>query len=55
MVGPRRSVARVVLGLASPDRDFGLPARQIEKLVAHDEFDPKARVSCVKGFEEGSS
>jgi hypothetical protein len=33
------------LGFASPDRDISLPFRQVEKLVAHQQFDQKARVS----------
>src|SRR5580704_2150466 len=43
----------LVPGLAYSNRNVILSFGQIEKLVAQQEFEPKAGVACVKGVDEG--
>jgi hypothetical protein len=43
----------LVPGLAYSNRNVSLSFGQIEKLVAQQEFEPKAGVACMKGVDEG--
>jgi len=43
---------RTVIGVAGPERDVGLAAREIEVAIAHHELDMQARIAVVKSLDQ---